>query len=324
MDGRLFFIVPLAVTLFWMVRIFLMKSLNRVQLLIVCAMAMAVLSVWFRGFTLMVFPFVYLAVRLVTAVKGLTKWDALPFMASLALIPLLGSVAGWVILVVQVVSVSVWSLVSLRHHFRRMAELYDLDSENISADNIEQVVLFIIFSAITFSIILSVPETVGESLVLQGVLAGFLAVLQYYIGKYTCRIKDMSSVTAELAELAGETAVDGTPESGSSQDDRLIRRVEEGQLYLDPAASLVSLAERLGTNRTYLSNSIHSCRNQNFSEFINSLRIEYFMNLVRREPGINVKEAAMRSGYNNLQSFYRHFSDIMDMTPKAWMSRMDK
>ena len=321
MDGKLLFILPLAVALFWIVRIFLLKNVNRVQLLIVGAMTMAVMSVWFRGFTLMVFPFVFLAVRLVTAVKGLSKWDALTFILSLSFLPLWEQTVGKVFLAVQVLAVSVWSLASIRIHFRRMAELYDLDSENISADNIEQVILFIVFSAITFSIILFVPDVVGASLVLQAVLAGFLAVLQYYIGKYTCRIKDTSSITAELAELAAESSGEAGFEGSASKDDRLVRRVEEEQLYLDPSLSLVSLSEILHTNRTYLSSSIHSCRNQNFSEFINALRVEYFMDIVRKEPGINVKEAAMRSGYNNLQSFYRHFSEIMEMTPKTWISK---
>lgn len=321
MDGKLLFILPLAVALFWIVRIFLLKNVNRVQLLIVGAMTMAVMSVWFRGFTLMVFPFVFLAVRLVTAVKGLSKWDALTFILSLSFLPLWEQTVGKVFLAVQVLAVSVWSLASIRIHFRRMAELYDLDNENISADDIEQVVLFIIFSAITFSIVLFVPDAVGDSLVLQAVLAGFLAVLQYYIGKYTCRIKDTSSVTAELAELAAEAADEAEAEKSAYSDDRLIRRVEEEKLYLDPSLSLVSLSEMLHTNRTYLSASIHACRNQNFSEFINALRVEYFMDIVRKEPGINVKEAAMRSGYNNLQSFYRHFSEIMEMTPKTWISK---
>ena len=64
---------------------------------------------------------------------------------------------------------------------------------------------------------------------------------------------------------------------------------------------------------------------QKISEFINSLRIEYFTKTVQADGGeASIKDAALRSGYNNLQSFYRHFSEIMEMTPKAWISKQSK
>ena len=134
-------------------------------------------------------------------------------------------------------------------------------------------------------------------------------------------MKDTSTIAAELESIKEKPENDAEPVAAKPDDDRLIQKVLDENLFLDPSLSLVSLAEQLHTNRTYLSNSIHSCRNQNFSEFINALRVEYFMDIVRKEPGINVKEAAMRSGYNNLQSFYRHFSEIMEMTPKTWISK---
>lgn len=34
-----------------------------------------------------------------------------------------------------------------------------------------------------------------------------------------------------------------------------------------------------------------------------------------------IKEIALQSGYGNLQSFYRNFSEIMNMTPKQWLSK---
>lgn len=32
----------------------------------------------------------------------------------------------------------------------------------------------------------------------------------------------------------------------------------------------------------------------------------------------------MRSGYNHQQSFYRNFTQIMEMTPGTWLSRQNK
>lgn len=320
MDVNLLYLVPLAVSLFWVVRIFLLKDVNKVQLLFITGFVMAMLALYAEGFILFSFPFFYLAVRKYISAGGLLKWDYLVFVPSLVLMPYLGTLPVKIFLIVQLVSVSVWGLVSLKKYFSKLAELYDSSNEAVAADDIQQVLLFIVFSVITYSIRFLIPEDGGPIVPLHVALAGFLAVLQYYIGSFTFRIKDTSSVVAELAEIASETEEAVSAGEPASADDILIQRVIDEQLYLDPTLSLVSLSEILHTNRTYLSNSIHASRNQNFSDFINSLRIGYFMDLVRKEPGINVKEAAMRSGYNNLQSFYRHFSDIEGMTPKTWMA----
>ena len=46
------------------------------------------------------------------------------------------------------------------------------------------------------------------------------------------------------------------------------------------------------------------------------------VDLMKEEgPGANIKDIATRSGYNHLQSFYRNFTQMMDMTPKTWISK---
>lgn len=124
----------------------------------------------------------------------------------------------------------------------------------------------------------------------------FITVLQFLIGYYTFRMKDTSSIAAELSEVTDDIREDSTVQEVT--DDDLIRKVISDELYLDPTISLVSLAERLGTNRTYLSASIHACRKQNFSDFINSLRISRFIEIASSEGSLtNIKDAATRSGY---------------------------
>ena len=36
---------------------------------------------------------------------------------------------------------------------------------------------------------------------------------------------------------------------------------------------------------------------------------------------VNIKDVALKSGYNHIQSFYRNFTLIMETTPKAWLSK---
>ena len=41
-------------------------------------------------------------------------------------------------------------------------------------------------------------------------------------------------------------------------------------------------------------------------------------------PDVNIKEIAILSGYNHLQSFYRNFTQIMEMTPGTWVEKQNK
>ncbi len=316
------YILPAAIALFWVLRIFFLKNLSKAQLFIVGGMTMAVLTMFYREcFVLFVFPMYHMAVRQNTSPKGITKWDWMSLLPSFILIPFTDTVFFTIFLIIQIAFITVWSVISVRKYNRRLAEFYDTSSE-ASADDISQILIFMTISVVVFLIWMLLPDSVTSSALIAIIFAAFLSVLQFMIGYHTYYMKDTSSIAAELAnveESTGEAA--RTSRDGINEDDALISKILEEKFYLDPMISLVSMAERLGTNRTYLSNSIHSCRGQNFSEFINRLRVNHFMDLVRSEPGINVKEAATRSGYSNLQSFYRNFSDIMEMTPKSWISK---
>lgn len=325
MIGNAIFLLPLAIAVFWIVRIFLLKDVNKVQLLIVAGIITALLTMFYRERTaLFLFPFFYLAVRQKTSAQGVSKWDWLVFLPSAIIIPWERTTMFTFLLCAQIAGISVWSVVSVYRYNRKLAELYDTSGDG-SADDIGQVLTFIIFTAVVTLLMVLLPDAVMSSILIRCVFAVFLSVLQYYIGSLTYRMKDTSEIAAEIESIKEEPRNDVEPAATKPADDRLIQKVLDEKLFLDPSLSLVSLAEQLHTNRTYLSNSIHACRNQNFSEFINSLRIAYFVETVKTEGGdASIKDAALRSGYNNLQSFYRHFSEIMEMTPKAWISKQAK
>ena len=310
-------ILPAAVTLFWIIRIFFLGNVNKVQLYIVWGMIMAVLTIFYgRFFVLFVFPLFHMAVRQKTCSGGVTKWDWAILLPSFLLEPYTDTRFFVVFLCLQIAFITVWSVMSVRKYEHRFAELYDSGGE-MSAEDIGQVLTFMIITVLVFVIEMILPTYVASYFWVRLFLASFVALLQFMIGYYTFRMKDTSLIAEELSD--DSMLADGKQEALST-DDELIRKAVNDELFLDPTISLVSMAEKLGTNRTYLSNSIHSCRGMNFSDFVNSLRIEYFTRIVGElGPEANIKEAAMRSGYSNLQSFYRNFSEIMKVTPAVWI-----
>lgn len=328
MNENVIFILPAAIALFWILRIFLQKEVDKARLFIIFGMLMALLTMFYREtFALFTFPFFHLAVREKTSAHGIGKWDSLVFLPSVLLIPYAGETLANVFLIIQIAVISIWSVLSVRKYNRQLAEVYDSSVEENTANDIGQILMFMIFTVITTVIIVMLPDFVTSSLLVRIILAIFLSVLQFNVGMLTFRMKDTPGLAAEIAEIAAEEALrnDGNMISPASGDEKLLAKVESENLYLDPTLSLVSLAEMLHTNRTYLSSMIHSLRGVNFSDYINNLRINYFIDIVRNEgPSVNIKDAAMRAGYSNIQSFYRNFSDKMQMTPKTWVANYTK
>lgn len=319
---NLIYIIPAGIALFWIVRIFLLKNVSRAQLFIISGMLMALITLFGEpSFSLFMFPLFYLGIRTRTD-GGTGKWDWLVFLPSIILAPFTDSLVFSIFLPVQIAVITIWAIVHINRYGKKLAELYDVNE--VSAEDISQTMIFIIFSVITTAIIVMLPDFVTSSTPVQLVLAAFTAILQYYVGYHTYRIRETPPILPAPAEDIADDDAGHHAKPAASSDEILLKSVEDEKLYLDPSLSLVSLAEKLHTNRTYLSSSIHNCKGQNFSDYINTLRINHFISIVREGDETAIKDAAFNSGYSNIQSFYRNFTEIMQMTPKTWISHNKK
>ena len=330
--SKYIYILPALITLFWVIRIFFKKDAVRTQLFVSVGMLMAAISLFYLNDTVsLVFPFLYLAVKNKTSASGTGRFDWIPLLPSVLFLPFNQTMAFYIYSGVQIVAISVWYIVRINRYNRLTAEYYvDCDS---SSENLGEILAYVIATVMVISVFMILPDVVAKSIWIQLGLVSFLCVLQYLIGMKTFNISSDFDISTD-AQSSGEEPEQvmqpqATADSASDNSEerttgvsKLLQKVIDDKMYLDPMLSLVSLAATLNTNRTYLSNDIHSCYNQNFSDFINSLRIEYALTLMKNGDGdASIKEIALQSGYNNVQSFYRHFAEIMEMTPKTWMSR---
>ncbi|MCQ2177790.1 MAG: helix-turn-helix domain-containing protein [Bacteroidales bacterium] len=317
------FILPALVSTFWAVRIFLERDSLPVRLLFASGLLAAALAFVFADtFYLFVFPFIFLAVREYTSGKGLCRWDYLIFLPSMLMIPYTGSIQYNVLLALHIIGVPLWSMIAIRKFNREMSEMYD--TANDDSDFLSQTVIFATAALFVFFVLMKLAEFVN----IQGsafyIMAAFLSVFQYVAGYYAFRIPKapVSESSTAGSVVTAADAQDSAIENGRDETDQLLQKVLDDKMYLDPSITLVSMASKLHTNRTYLSASIHRCYGQNFSDFINSRRIAYAAELMAgNSKDLNIKDIAMQSGYSNLQSFYRNFSEIMEMTPKTWMEK---
>lgn len=97
------------------------------------------------------------------------------------------------------------------------------------------------------------------------------------------------------------------------------RVVEEEQLFLNPNLSLSDLTQRMGTNRTYMSDYFSNVRRETFYDYINSLRImRMSVPLMTGHPEYTLDYIARQSGFNSLSTFRRAFRKYTGHNPGSY------
>lgn len=291
---------------------------------------------------MVVIPLYYLALRHLTTLRGIQVRDYLIFLAP-AIIVSFGVVSLYVFnyehgylfsrvfIGFYTVAVIVWSYDAGRKYYHLLSE-YCSTVESTSVDDVRMLTitgLTIIPIGTTIIAISHYQRTVVLTIVMIVILSIFLFIAGLFIYRirYSAEILRQRLAQYDALEKASEPKPALSAESSYA---RFLQQLEhviiEEKIFLDPDISLVTLAERIKTNRTYLSDAIHMTYGMSFSDYFNHLRIQYAIERMREkkragEP-ILVKEIALESGYNISSSFYRAFVKEMGVTPKQWMKTL--
>lgn len=113
-----------------------------------------------------------------------------------------------------------------------------------------------------------------------------------------------------------------------SWDDSLLAKFQNlmvnEQLFLQPSLSLGDVAERLHTNKTYISKLVNNTYNLSFPELLNTLRIDYAEQYLLNHRDARQTEVAKACGFLSASSFNNIFKKITGMTPKVWLVARDR
>lgn len=110
-----------------------------------------------------------------------------------------------------------------------------------------------------------------------------------------------------------------------SMGDELFARLEkdmrEERIYCDSGLSIQKLAERMGTNRTYMSQLINQHTGMNFNAYINKYRIE---EAIKQISGTDtpLKTIAYDLGFSSLSTFYTLFKKEIGLPPSQYRERL--
>ncbi|MCR5708863.1 MAG: hypothetical protein K6G79_00100 [Bacteroidales bacterium] len=78
--------------------------------------------------------------------------------------------------------------------------------------------------------------------------------------------------------------------------------VEDRRAYLDPGLTIASLADRIGSNRTYTSGALMALGG--FNNYIGRLRLSHFTAWRIEHPGDSIEKCARASGFRSRQTYY--------------------
>ncbi|NQX77791.1 helix-turn-helix transcriptional regulator [Gilvibacter sp.] len=108
-------------------------------------------------------------------------------------------------------------------------------------------------------------------------------------------------------------------------DESLINQIETQKLYCNKETSLEQLAASLNISSKQLSSAISNYKGVAFNEYINDLRLNHFVALLRegRQQELTILALAEESGFNSKTTFNRIFKKKFDCTPKEYISNLN-
>ena len=143
--------------------------------------------------------------------------------------------------------------------------------------------------------------------------------------QFSKRIAEQEKQLQELIGKAG--AVDGGRYSGSSLNKdsqqelfgRLERLMQNDQVYKNSLFTREKMAELLGTNRTYLSQTINEQTGLTFTHYMNKYRIEEARRILADpQDDTPIKAIAADLGFRSVTTFYTLFKAAVQMSPDQY------
>lgn len=92
------------------------------------------------------------------------------------------------------------------------------------------------------------------------------------------------------------------------------------QLFLKQGIRISDIATMLDTNRTYVSRLVNNTYNMSFSDYINTLRIDYAEQYLLHHRDARQSDIAEACGFPNASAFNNIFKKITGVTPKIWLA----
>ena len=113
-----------------------------------------------------------------------------------------------------------------------------------------------------------------------------------------------------------------TPDPKEAANAELMQRIHhlvvEEKQFLNSDLTVSALAKQIGTHRNNISACVNLIKGCNFTQYVNSYRIEYAKQLMLKYPDQKANAIGIDSGFANDTSFFRTFRALTGQTPGDW------
>jgi AraC-like DNA-binding protein len=186
------------------------------------------------------------------------------------------------------------------------------------------IVLVDIFSARVQSIPIFNTQLQTE-VVVQVVILCFVSLINYQGLRNPLPFQQISESDIELSKASNAKAPLAKIDVQILQDlvARLDQYMLECQPYLDADLSINAVAASMGVSEKNLSQSINTIVGANFSDYINTYRIEYVRKKLDDDTArsMSIKEVMYESGFNSRSVFNTAFKKKTGFTPSEYQKR---
>lgn len=105
---------------------------------------------------------------------------------------------------------------------------------------------------------------------------------------------------------------------------KLEKLMQEEHLFTCSEVNRQELAERLGTNLTYLTDAVRKGAGKGIREYIADLRLKYAARMLVEESSLSVEHIGTESGFNSRSTFFRAFRNCFGMSPNEYRTASTK
>lgn len=222
----------------------------------------------------------------------------------------------WIVIVLEVTFVAFYCIHHVTRFNRQLGEYY-------TVDRVRQADLRMIYITVAANCIcvglsyiifpFNVPRPVAA--LIPGCLVQ--GVIMFLIGYYTYRLPVGAELLNERVKRSPRRSSHDTAWLGGE----LTKYIEKQQAYKNTDLSVFMLADRFRVSQDEVIDAIHSLHGTTFGEYIDSLRIEHSLSLLREcnlDDPYDVGRVAHQCGYLTGEAYMHSFERVMQTPLEKW------
>ena len=103
---------------------------------------------------------------------------------------------------------------------------------------------------------------------------------------------------------------------------RIVKLIHEDDLWRNPDLNLEMLCQQLGSNKDYVLRCFRQNADTTFLDYVNSLRIGYVTDELRRNPLQSQRDLFFNAGFRSKTTAYRNFCKYNGRSPSEFIATL--